>query len=262
MTAARAIEWARRPVVGRAGAAEFAALVLFGVFMAAIAAFETGHMTAPLRYLYWQMAMVGGGVIGAVIEIFLARRLGSRPLVFAAIQLVAMTPPIALWVSVIPVVVFGSRASAERIVTLLPDVLTVNIAIIGLAALTRRALAPMAPRPAPVEGVAPAEIRAKLPPRLARARLVAIEAEDHYLRIRTEAGSALVLMRLGDALAALEGADGFRVHRSWWVARAAVEAARWKGGRGELTLSDGAAAPVSRTYAAALKGTDWAAPVA
>lgn len=266
MTAARAIEWARRPLVGRAGVAEFAALVLFGLFMAAIAAFETGHMTAPLRYLYWQMAMVGGGLIGATIEPFLARRLDGRPLAFALVQLVAMTPPIAAWVSIIPVVVFGSRVSAERILPLLPDVLTVNIAIIGLAALTRLALtrhvlAPVVARTAPVEGVAPVEIRAKLPPRLARARLIAVEAEDHYLRVRTEAGSALVLMRLSDALAALKGADGFRVHRSWWVARAGVEAARWKGGRGELTLSDGTAAPVSRTYAAALKGTDWAAPV-
>jgi hypothetical protein len=253
--------------LGRAGAAEFAALVLFGLFMAAIAAFDTGHMPGPLRYLYWQMAMVGGGAIGAAIEPFLARRLGDRPALFAAVQLVAMTPPIAAWVSVIPVVVFGSRASPERFLPLLPDVLTVNLAIVGLAALTRRALslhglAPVAARAAVGDGVAPAEIRAKLPPRLARARLVAVEAEDHYLRVRTEAGSALVLMRLADALMALEGADGFRVHRSWWVARTAVEAARWKGGRGELTLSDGAAAPVSRTYAAALKGTDWAAPVA
>ena len=115
---------------------------------------------------------------------------------------------------------------------------------------------------APPEGLAPPVLRAKLPPRLARARLVAVEAEDHYLRIRTEAGSALVLMRLGDALEALSGLDGFRTHRSWWVARAAVEAVRWKAGRGALTLSDGSSAPVSRTYAAALKGTDWAAPAA
>ena len=39
----------------------------------------------------------------------------------------------------------------------------------------------------------------------------------------------------------------------------AVQTARWKGGRGVLGLSDGSLAPVSRTYAAALKGTDWAA---
>lgn len=251
----------RRPLVGRAGLAEFAALVLFGLFLAAISAFETGHMPVGLRYLYWQLAMLGGGLIAASIEPLLARRLTGRPILFAATQLAAMTPPIALWVSLLPVVVFGSRASAERILPLLPDVMTVNVAVIVLAVLTRRALTPPA-RPPAGEGIAPAEIRTRLPPRLARARLIAVEAEDHYLRIRTGAGSALVLMRLADALAALEGADGFRVHRSWWVARTGVEAVRWKAGRGELTLSDGAVAPVSRTYAAALRGTDWAAPAA
>lgn len=259
MTVVRLVQAMRRPLIGRAGSAEFVALVLLALFLAAIEAFESGRLPAHLRYLYWQMALVGGGVIAALIEPFLARRLGGRPVLFAAAQLATMTPPIAAWVSVIPVVMFGSNASAERILPLLPDVMTVNVAVIVLAVAVRRFLAP-ARAPATSEGVAPPDIRARLPPRLARSRLVAVQAEDHYLRIRTEAGSALVLMRLSDALAALKGADGFRVHRSWWVARAAVEAARWKGGRGELILSDGAAAPVSRTYAAGLRDTDWAAP--
>lgn len=261
MTAVRLNQTMTRPVIGRAGAVEFVALMLFGLFLAAIEAFETGQLPAPLRYLYWQMALVGGGVIAALIEPLLARRLEARPVLFAAAQLAAMTPPIAAWVSMIPVIVFGSQASAERILPLMPDVMTVNVAVIVLAVSVRRFLAP-AVRPAASEGVAPPDIRARLPPRLARSRLVAVQAEDHYLRIRTEAGSALVLMRLSDALTALNGADGFQVHRSWWVARAAVEAARWRGGRGELVLSDGAVAPVSRTYAAGLRDTDWASATA
>lgn len=255
----RLIEAMRRPLIGRAGPAEFVALALFGLFLAAIEAFGTDQLPALLPYLYWLMALLGGGVIAALIEPVLARRLRGRPVLFAAAQLAAMTPPIAVWVSVVPVVMFGSYALAEPILPLLPDVMTVNVALIVLSITTRRILAP-ARRPEPKEGVAPPVIRARLPPRLARARLVAVQAEDHYLRIRTEAGSALVLMRLSDALTALNGADGFRVHRSWWVARAAVESARWKDGRGELILSDGATAPVSRTYAAGLRDTDWAAP--
>lgn len=253
----RLIQAMRRPLVGRAGAAELVALVVLGLFLAAIDAFESGQLPAHLRYLYWQMALVGGGVIAALIEPVLARRLEGRPTLFAVAQLAAMTPPIAAWVSVIPLIVFGSPAPADLILPLLPDVMTVNVAVLMLAVAVRRILMP-AQIPAASEGVAPPDIRARLPPRLARARLVAIEAEDHYLRIRTEAGSALVLMRLSDALTALKGADGFRVHRSWWVARVAVEAASWKGGRGELILSDGAVAPVSRTYAAGLRDTDWA----
>ena len=248
--------------LGRSGAAELAALVLFGLFLAAIGPFGTDATPTAIRYLYWQLAMIGGGVIAALIEPVIADRLAGRPRLFAVAQLAAMTLPIAVWVSLLPVLVFGARVSGERILQVLPSVLTINIAVVVLAWVTRKALNRRDPAPRAPDGVAPPALRAKLPPRLARARLIAVEAEDHYLRIRTDAGSALVLMRLGDALEALSGTDGFQTHRSWWVARTAVEAARWKGGRGQLILSDGSAAPVSRTYAAVLKGTDWAAPVA
>ncbi len=262
MTAGEVIRRLAAFRLGRSGPAELVALVLFGLFLAKVAPFGTAEVPAPARHLYWQMAMVGGGVIAALIEPFLAARLSGRPRLFAVAQLAAMTPPISAWVALLPVMLFGSRASPGHVLLMMPDVLTINVAVVVLAWLTRKALNRQdAPRPVP-EGLAPAALRAKLPPRLARARLVAVEAEDHYLRIRTEAGSTLVLMRLGDALEALSGMDGYRTHRSWWVARTAVEAVRWKGGRGALTLSDGSSAPVSRTYAAALKGTDWAAPVA
>ena len=65
-------------------------------------------------------------------------------------------------------------------------------------------------------------------------------------------------MRFADALAALEGMDGVRVHRSWWVARWAVEDAHWSRGRGDLTLAGGLVAPVSRAYAESVRALDWA----
>lgn len=244
--------------LGRSSAVELLGLSLFGFFLAAISAYDSEGIPTFHRYLYWQFALIGGGVIAALIEPWVARRFPARPRLFVLAQLAAMTPLISLWVASLPTMLWGVAFRPEKIFWTMPSVLTVNVAIVGLAWLVRAAFA--APLAAPPEGVAPPAIRAKLPPRLARARLIAVEAEDHYLRVRTEAGSDLVLMRFGDALGALAGADGFRTHRSWWVARSAVETACWKGGRGELKLADGSAAPVSRTYAAALKGTDWAAP--
>lgn len=260
MTTVKLIDVLRRPLLGRVTIAEFAALTLLGVFLAAIEAFGTGQMSSGLRQIYWQMALIGGGVIAAGVEMILTRVIRGRPILFSAIQLLVMTLPITAWVSIIPVVFLGPHATAESFVPLLPDVLTVNIAIIVAAIAIRTLLTPHACVPVS-NGAPPPALRAKLPPRLARSRLIAVQAEDHYLRIRTEAGSDLVLMRFGDALEALAACDGFQTHRSWWVARGGVETARWKAGRGELLLSDGATAPVSRTYAAALKGTDWAAPV-
>lgn len=261
MTASDLKKGFRAVRIGRSGLAELVGLSLFGLFLAAIAAYDGEGVPARERYPYWQLAMLGGGVIAALIEPWVARLFPGRPRAFVLAQLIAMTPPISLWVTVIPALFFGRSLRMEHFLWVMPSVLTINVAVLGLAWLTRSAFSRPLTRVAAPEGVSPPDLRRRLPPRLARARLIAVEAEDHYLRIRTEAGSALVLMRLADALTALEGADGFRVHRSWWVARTGVEAARWKAGRGQLILSDGSAAPVSRTYAAALRGTDWAAPV-
>jgi len=101
-------------------------------------------------------------------------------------------------------------------------------------------------------GTGPDRLLQKLPPRLGR-DILAVAAEDHYLRVHTPLGSDLILYRFGDALADLADADGLRVHRSWWVARAAVAACRREGERTVLDLSNGLTVPVSRTYLLALR---------
>jgi DNA-binding LytR/AlgR family response regulator len=84
-----------------------------------------------------------------------------------------------------------------------------------------------------------------------------VEAEDHYLRLHTSRGQDLILMRLSDAVAELEGIEGAQTHRSWWVAKAAVEAARRGDGRATLQVKGGVEAPVSRAYAKALREAGW-----
>jgi DNA-binding LytR/AlgR family response regulator len=109
--------------------------------------------------------------------------------------------------------------------------------------------APAAPDPSP--------FLARLPLRLRDARILAVEAEDHFLRVHTDRGSDLILMRLSDAVAELHSLDGAQIHRSWWVARAAVIGVSRGGGRARFTLAGGLKAPVSRTYAPALRRDGW-----
>ena len=97
----------------------------------------------------------------------------------------------------------------------------------------------------------------RIPAEIAGGTLYAINAEDHYLRIRTSRGNALILMRLGDALAELNGMDGLRTHRSWWVARDGVEKIERTNGKVALQLRDGTSAPVSRTYAPEVRKAGW-----
>ena len=61
--------------------------------------------------------------------------------------------------------------------------------------------------------------------------------EDHYVRAHTMLGSDLVLLRLRDAIAELDGIEGAQVHRSWWVARDVVEGVEREGRKLRLLLS-------------------------
>ena len=87
----------------------------------------------------------------------------------------------------------------------------------------------------------------------ARGPLVRIEAQDHYLNVVTTKGSALILLRLSEAVEELEGAKGLQTHRSHWVLLEAVTAHRRVEGRDVLVMSDGAEVPVARTRRQAAK---------
>ena len=87
--------------------------------------------------------------------------------------------------------------------------------------------------------------------------VLALQGEDHYVRVHTRLGSELLLMRLRDAIADLEGLAGEQVHRSWWVAREAVGAVSVNGRRLSITLTNGLEVPVSREAAPRLRRAGW-----
>ena len=79
-----------------------------------------------------------------------------------------------------------------------------------------------------------------------RGTLLTLQAQDHYIEVTTTAGTELILLRLGDAVEELLEEDGRRVHRSWWVARGAIDGHQKVGTQMQLTLTDGRVIPVSR----------------
>jgi DNA-binding LytR/AlgR family response regulator len=96
----------------------------------------------------------------------------------------------------------------------------------------------------------------RLPPELG-SELIALEMEDHYVRAHTVLGSDLVLLRMRDAIAELDGLEGAQVHRSWWVARGAVDDVRKDGRNIRLVLDNGLEAPGSRANITPLKEQGW-----
>ncbi|MBB5684924.1 LytTR family DNA-binding domain-containing protein [Sphingobium boeckii] len=77
--------------------------------------------------------------------------------------------------------------------------------------------------------------------------LWALVAEEHYLRVIGEKGEDLILYRISDAIGELEGKEtGARVHRSYWVARRAIERTERTVSGPILVLHNGRRIPVSR----------------
>jgi hypothetical protein len=88
-------------------------------------------------------------------------------------------------------------------------------------------------------------------------QVLCLQMEDHYVRVHTRSGSRLVLATLGEAMAAMNRTLGLQVHRSWWVAKAAVVRAIPDGRNLRLELSNGLLAPVARSAVAAVRAAGW-----
>ena len=87
----------------------------------------------------------------------------------------------------------------------------------------------------------------------ARARLVALSAEDHYMRISATFGEDLELMRLADAIREVGDPAGLQVHRPRWIATDHVTAATRKGDGAVLTLTGSPKIPVIHTNIAKIR---------
>ncbi|WP_292051357.1 LytTR family DNA-binding domain-containing protein [Brevundimonas sp. UBA5866] len=115
-----------------------------------------------------------------------------------------------------------------------------------------------ASRPRSSAAPSPAVSPAARPAILARtpwplSQLVALEGEDHYVRVHTDYGSHLVLMRMADAIAETRPVEGMSIHRSWWVAKDMVRTAEAKGRNLTLHLHTDLCATVARSRVALVR---------
>jgi hypothetical protein len=86
--------------------------------------------------------------------------------------------------------------------------------------------------------------------------VLALQMEDHYVRVHRPTGSELLLMPLSQAIGATR-AKGLQIHRSWWVAEEAVVAVEGTPRSMRVRLSNGAVAPVARSAVIRLKAAGW-----
>lgn len=235
---------------------------------AALAPFETAATPFGTRLVIWSVFAIGGylcfrPVIAGGAALSTLTGWPEWAMVAVACELAAMpTTIIVAWTLI------GSRLSVAPFATLIdlyPRVLLIGGIVTAVQMLLRRrsaapAIAPAAEVPAEPEPPAPPRpntLFEALPPAIGR-DLLYIENEDHYVRVHTDHGNALLLMRMRDAVAAVEAEiEGARVHRGWWVARAAVQEVVRRDRTIGLKLPDGRGAPVARNMVPELRAAGW-----
>ncbi|GAA4248473.1 LytTR family DNA-binding domain-containing protein [Azospirillum formosense] len=231
-------------------------------------------LTLTQRLAYWCGLIGLGGLAFELLTLAAGHRLRERAGAWRAMLagvVLAVAAPMTLTVALLERTLRGMDflrplGLAELFVYVVIVTLLVSAIPVWLELRDRGLLAAPTPPPSPPApnsaAATPAEPRepaflARLPARLGR-DLLALEMEDHYVRAHTAEGSDLILMRLRDAIAELAGLDGMQVHRSHWVAAAAVAGVERKpDGKLVLVLRDGRRVPVSRSHAAAVREAGW-----
>lgn len=233
------------PYLWIAGLAAAALMIVTG-------GFRTGAMPLGYRIPFWLLLM-GWSTAKWQLWFYLTVRKPQDWVWSSAASALVLALPIPFEIRLIARLI-GLDGAAPSVFETWGRALAVGVSIFLASMLVLwwlgRRVAPAAAEP-PVSGL------------LARARaepdtLAAIEAEDHYCRVRRRDGStALIHYRFGDALGEVAGIDGLQVHRGAWVAAQAVTGAAREGRRWHLLLDDGSKLAVSATHLPAVRARGW-----
>jgi len=235
---------------------DVALLAFVGLVMAQLGPYRTGEAPPLLRNAYWLLAVFGSGAAGMLVDRAVAGRVDGFWRRIGIVSLL-LTPPITLYIYALNAVMLDLPRRWWLLPQLAWQVLVVMVLLMSFRALLWRRVIETRTVVMPPLPEAERTFRMRLSAKRRSATLIAIEAEDHYVRVHTSGGSELVPMRFADAVQELEQAYGYRLHRSWWAAADAIEGVRWTRGGGEARLSGGIVAPVSRSYIAGLRAAGW-----
>lgn len=219
-------------------------LLAFGLIIGISGPFGTFDvLPAVPRLMYWITVVVLSFATGAFVSSFvhtiLDRRLNWRACVVSALA-VAVAVNTVLCALNFVALRFWFETWRGFFVQLGNVALISGVIEFGIFALR-------AGIPAEVQAEARVPLMERLPFEK-RGEIVALSAEDHYVRVTTTKGTELILMRLSDAMREVGNTAGLKVHRSHWISIGQVKKVARKGARAEVVLSDGITRPISRSY--------------
>lgn len=242
----------------------FAAAIAVGLLLGFLGPFGSypAYPTAT-RYAYW-LGLTAAGVVAAVAAdaVLPVSRLRAGAIRVGALALVSALPMTFVVAWAMSLVQPGRVFAPQQLPALFVAVATVQLLVVYATMISSpraddldppgAAQASPEPEADPAPAAFPSALLSRLPPEIG-SDIIALETEDHYLRVHAAGGSALILMRMADAVALLDPRLGAQVHRRWWVAQGAVAGVRTEGQKLLLCLIDRKMVPVGRTFAQAAK---------
>ena len=237
-------------------------MAFVAVAFALLGPFGTFAMPLAIRLLYWLVLAIAGYLIFFPAMRFVSLRGPAlalpMPGLWAATCLAMSVPMTAVVWLVNHMVGSDTPLQLDQILALYSYIVVVSAIVCAIFWFrrSRTQVAMPAAEAMPAASIAPPPFFDRLPPHLGR-NLIALEMEDHYVRAHTPEGSGLILLRLRDAVAELDGIEGAQVHRSWWVARDAIEKVARDGRNVRLELRGGLTAPVARNMVPELRERGW-----
>ncbi len=247
----------------------FIVAAIIGMLLTLVGALETGQIAFLPRLLYWEILMLSGAIIALGVTEALERwgRLRNRQWIALPLIAFCIALPMTLIVVGSTLIFFQTPPPGGVVLTSMfgiTFVITMAMTLLNYMIHSQDKTASQTPVIAPIPDVQTQtghrgiDFADRLPAPLRSLPVIALQAEDHYLRVYLGDGqSTLILMRLSDAIAELPTDLGTQTHRSWWVAPKAVRAATKGDGRATLTLDHGIEVPVSRSFYPVLNKAGW-----
>ncbi|MFT5065784.1 MAG: hypothetical protein ACJAXK_002486 [Yoonia sp.] len=221
--------------------------VLFGVILilTIMVPFEIDNYFGPIgRFGYWTLIVLTTYSAGALIDTAVRAYWNGSVAKLIGINCLATGVAVTLIVTAINFVTIQYMPAWADLPIYLGSIFAIASIVAALFHVTSEPVASVSAAPPTILNRLPFE---------KRGTLLALSVEDHYVRIATSKGNDIVLLRLRDAMAETGTVNGMQVHRSHWVATAAIIAARRDGDRAILTLTNNDEIPASRRYLPALK---------
>ena len=246
---------------------DFALMGVLGIFFALISPFASDRYPLGNRLVYWVGLMPFGLAFAVGSEALVSRLTKGRLKGLAWLCVVAAVSAIPQFcvVYAFEIAIFANEAMLSPNLSLrcrfifqtYTSVFFIMFAIIPLRYAARSQYHKLFRDLAHGDGEGEVHPEARIFQRLSGAMryasLIALRAEDHYVRVYTDVGQELIFMRFRDAVAETSPLRGFQTHRSWWVNGDVISDASYSRGSGEVKTLNGLSVPISRGFITKLR---------